>query len=93
VLGLDKLCCAQDGLLQSTFCYEVDSTDHGPGIKLTLHGKQRIMTVTEISQLSGHEFNAIWSVGHFYTFSLSPAHILLHPVNAQRYTLVKYVLH
>lgn len=54
--------CFQDELLRAAFCYEVSATDQGPGIRLTVHGKQRSVTVKEMSMMSLDVFAAIWSV-------------------------------
>ncbi|KAL0033744.1 hypothetical protein WJX77_003466 [Trebouxia sp. C0004] len=52
---------AVDELLRAAFCYEVSATDQGPGIKLTVHGKQRSVTIKEMSMMSLDVFAAIWS--------------------------------
>jgi len=54
--------CFQDELLRAAFCYEVSATDQGPGIRLTVHGKQRSVTIKEMSMMSLDVFAAIWSV-------------------------------
>ncbi len=54
--------CCQDELLRAAFCYEVSATDQGPGIRLTVHGKQRSVTIKEMSMMSLDVFAAIWSV-------------------------------
>lgn len=52
---------AVEELLRAAFCYEVSATDQGPGIRLTVHGKHRSVTIKEMSMMSLDVFAAIWS--------------------------------